>query len=318
MRGTATGAGAQVAERRPAVVGQERVVRRRADRLAGGQREPEDRRVPGGEDVGHVPAARSAATRRAPTPGRRAAVRQAARRWSISAPVSARRTRVSAVRQPDSRRSLICGLLVGALLGATVELRDRDDRHLELLGEQLERTGELRDLLLAGLDPLARAHQLEVVDDDELEVVALLEPAALGPDLHQRHVGRVVDEERRLGDAGPSSRPAGPVARRASCPCACAAAGCRASAESRRIVISVRLISSEKTTAAILCLIAAERDDVEADGRLAHRRPGGDDDHLAGVQAVGQGVEVGEARGHAGHLAASVPRRPRSRRRWPR
>ena len=32
-----------------------------------------------------------------------------------------------------------------------------------------------------------------------------------------------------------------------------------ASAESRRMVISVRLISSEKTTAAILCLIAADR-----------------------------------------------------------
>ncbi len=44
-------------------------------------------------------------------------------------------------------------------------------------------------------------------------------------------------------------------------------------------------------------------DDVEAEGRLSHRRPGGDDDHLAGVQAVGQGVEVGEAGGHAGHLA---------------
>ena len=46
-------------------------------------------------------------------------------------------------------------LLVGALLGATVELADRDDRDLELLGQQLERPGELRDLLLAGLDPLA-------------------------------------------------------------------------------------------------------------------------------------------------------------------
>ena len=32
-----------------------------------------------------------------------------------------------------------------------------------------------------------------------------------------------------------------------------------ASAESRRMVISVRLISSEKMTAAILCLIAADR-----------------------------------------------------------
>ena len=35
------------------------------------------------------------------------------------------------------------------------------------------------------------------------------------------------------------------------------------------------------------------------------RGPGGDDDHLAGVQAVGQRVEVGEAGGDAGHLAAA-------------
>ena len=62
-----------------------------------------------------------------------------------------------------------------------------------------------------------------------------------------------------------------------------------------------------------------------ADGDLAHRRPArrrgqrgvegqrlpdrgprGDDDHLTAVQAVGELVEVGEAGGHAGHLAAAV------------
>jgi len=32
------------------------------------------------------------------------------------------------------------------LLGATVELGDRDDRDVELLGEQLDLPGELRDL----------------------------------------------------------------------------------------------------------------------------------------------------------------------------
>ena len=102
--------------------------------------------------------------------------------------------------EPDSRRSDSIGRFVGALLGATVELRDRDHRDLELLGQQLDLPGELRDLELAGLDLLARRHQLQVVDDDEPQVVALLEPPGLGPDLHHRHVGRVVDEQRRLGD----------------------------------------------------------------------------------------------------------------------
>ena len=130
--------------------------------------------------------------------------------------------------------------LVGALLGATVELRERDDRDLELLGEQLDLAGELRDLDLAGLDLLAAGHQLEVVDHDQPEVVALLEPAGLRPDLHHRHVGAVVDEHRRRGDLGPScgtslfqsSSPMPPLRMWLS--------GTLASAESSRIVISER------------------------------------------------------------------------------
>src|SRR6195952_5744340 len=59
--------------------------------------------------------------------------------------------------------------LVGALLGTTVELGERDDRHVELLGQQLDLAGELRDLDLTGLDLLAAAHQLEVVDHDQLQ-----------------------------------------------------------------------------------------------------------------------------------------------------
>ena len=42
------------------------------------------------------------------------------------------------------------GPLVGALLGATVQLRDREHRNLELAGQQLEGPGELGDLLMAG------------------------------------------------------------------------------------------------------------------------------------------------------------------------
>ena len=82
---------------------------------------------------------------------------------------------------------------------------------LELLGQQLDLAGELRDLQLAGLDLLARRHQLHVVDDDQAQVVALLEPAGLGPDLHHRHVGRVVDEHRRRGDLAHLARQLGPV-----------------------------------------------------------------------------------------------------------
>ena len=91
-----------------------------------------------------------------------------------------------------------CWHLVSTLLGCTVELRQRDDRHVEFFRQQLQRTRELAHLLLAALDPLAARHELQVVDDDEAQVVPLLQSPALRADLHERHVGRVVDEQRGL------------------------------------------------------------------------------------------------------------------------
>ena len=51
-------------------------------------------------------------------------------------------------------------------------------------------------------------------------------------------------------------------------------------------------------------LIGLEADvvgDVQAQGRLAHGRAGGQDDQLGGLEAGRHGVEVAEARGHPGH-----------------
>ena len=82
--------------------------------------------------------------------------------------------------------------------------------------------------------------------------------------------------------------------------------GIFASAESSRMVISLRVISREKITLVMLWWIDAARQKSSAEGGLAHRGTGRDDDHLAGVQAVGELVEVGEAGRHADHLAVAV------------
>ena len=82
--------------------------------------------------------------------------------------------------------------------------------------------------------------------------------------------------------------------------------GIFASAESRRIVISLRVISSEKITLLMLWWIERGAAEVQAERRLADRGSRRDDDHLARVQAVGQLVEVGEPRGHADHRAFAV------------
>ena len=57
-----------------------------------------------------------------------------------------------------------------ALLDGAGELRERDDRDLEVAREHLERTRDLRDLLDAVLDRHAARHQLQVVDDHQAEL----------------------------------------------------------------------------------------------------------------------------------------------------
>ena len=80
---------------------------------------------------------------------------------------------------PDSRRSLSCGTLFDAGLGGTGELRAGDDGHVEVARELLEGARDVADLLDAVLVAHAGLHELEVVDDDEVEAAAFaLELAA--------------------------------------------------------------------------------------------------------------------------------------------
>ena len=92
--------------------------------------------------------------------------------------------------------------LVLALLQAPVELRARHHRHHQLLGERLQRAGDLGDLRRAVLARARNVHELEVVDHDETEPVLALEPAAAGAQLG-RGQGGVVDDE----DAGVVEQP---------------------------------------------------------------------------------------------------------------
>src|SRR5215207_11342517 len=69
--------------------------------------------------------------------------------------------------------------LVRALLRAPVELADRHDRDLELLGQELDLSGKLADLLLTGFHLAAGGHQLQVIENHQPEVVALLQATRL-------------------------------------------------------------------------------------------------------------------------------------------
>ncbi len=71
------------------------------------------------------------------------------------------------------------------------------------------------------------------------------------------------------------------------------------------MAISFRPISREKKTAVMLFLMAADLAKSNANVRLADGRAGGDNDHLAAVQALGQLVEFVETGGNAGHAFAT-------------
>src|SRR3546814_9590672 len=81
--------------------------------------------------------------------------------------------------------------LVLALLDGARELREGEDRHIEILGQGLEAAGDLRDLLHAVVGALVdrRLHELQVVDHNEAEAVLALQAAGAGATLADRGGG---------------------------------------------------------------------------------------------------------------------------------
>ena len=106
------------------------------------------------------------------------------------------------------------GPLVAAGLEVPAELRQRHDRRLELAGQDLEATRDLRYLHLAVLGVRAAAHELQVVDHDEAEAAEpAAQPPGLGPYLGDGHVRVVVDVHGRVAQAAHAARDAVPLLR---------------------------------------------------------------------------------------------------------
>ena len=88
--------------------------------------------------------------------------------------------------------------LVGARFRRARQLRQHDDRHVQLLGEPLQRARDRRQLERAVLEPAAAGHQLDVVDGQHAQAVLGLQPPRLGAHLEHADARRVVDEQLRL------------------------------------------------------------------------------------------------------------------------
>src|SRR5947209_3916724 len=98
------------------------------------------------------------------------------------------------------------------LFGRPAQLRERDDRHLELLRDALQASRDEADLLRPVFEPPVAADELEVVHDEEVEVFLFgLEPPGLGADLHDAERRRVLNIEWGFGEAAERLRHPGPV-----------------------------------------------------------------------------------------------------------
>src|SRR5215217_4370181 len=76
-------------------------------------------------------------------------------------------------------RQLRTLVVPGALLGRARELRQRDDRNVQLFRERLESTRDLTHLLLPALGVRGTLHELQVVDDNQPHTGVRLETPGL-------------------------------------------------------------------------------------------------------------------------------------------
>ena len=91
------------------------------------------------------------------------------------------------------------GLFIRALLGRTRKLRQAYHRDVQFLRHNLERAGNLRDLLRTVVaPPAARLHELQIVDYDQAQPVA--QAAAFGLDLRHRNRWIVIHINARFGE----------------------------------------------------------------------------------------------------------------------
>ena len=187
--------------------------------------------------------------------------------------------------------------LVGSGLRVAVELRQRDDRDVELLGEQLERTADLGDLLLTVVRAAREraGHQLEVVDDDQLQALtAGPHPAGLRADVDDVHVAGVDDVQRHVvQDLGglDDARPV--VGTDALVADAIPRDACLRAQQAHADLVARHLEGEQRHG------MTADRDvagDVRGEGGLADARSGGDHDQVARLQPRREVVEVAEAR----------------------
>ena len=197
--------------------------------------------------------------------------------------------------------------LVGALFEGTVELRQCDYRAVEFLGQGLQGSGDLGNLVgtvvTTGTGDL---HQLQVVDHDQTDV-AVLTHQTPGPRAHlgRADTGGVIDEQFAIVEQVDRRSQARPVI---VFELAGTHLGLIDTAErgqhthDQRFAWHLEGVHQHR-------LFAAQHGvfhQVHREGGLTHRRTTGDDDQVGRLQAAGFLVEIRVASGQAGDRVGGV------------
>ena len=218
--------------------------------------------------------------------------------------------------------------LVVAAFDLTRELRQRDDRNVQFLGQRLQAGGDLGHLLHAVVWPFLPEpeQQLEIVDDEQVEALLALQPAGAGGELRDRDAAGLVDIERQrsaisIGDVAELVEialgdPAAPDLARRRCRSARRGYGWRAvrptfRARRSRRCRHRRFRSCRRPGTSPRHGLGDVVGDVGGERGLAHAGTAGEDDQVGALQAAHLAVEIAQARSRC------PTGRRRADRRWP-
>ena len=185
--------------------------------------------------------------------------------------------------------------------GGTAQLRQGDHRHIQLLGHDLEVSGDVTDLLHPVFDPPAAAHQLEVVDDHHAYIGTgrvLVDVEDLGLHLGNGDGGGVVHINRCLEhDVGSGGQIVPLLAGELS-----GAEGHAADAALRRQNTAGKLLFTHfqgEDGHGDLLLFGHIGGDVQGETGFAHTGTGGQDNQVRPAQAGKLCVQIGKTGGNA-------------------
>src|SRR6516162_756893 len=89
-------------------------------------------------------------------------------------------------------------LLFLAVLQTAIDLSERDDRNLQLASKEFQSPGNPGNLFLAVLAPIIWIDELQIVDDDKAQIMALFQPSGIGGDSQHILAWGIIDEEFRF------------------------------------------------------------------------------------------------------------------------